>query len=64
MSKPDYTGNYKLVSAENQEEFMKAQGISWVNRKAVGKGAKEIKFEHSGDDLKMTIIGFIHHHQP
>ena len=34
MAKPNFSGVYTLKSSENEDAFLKAQGVSWVLRKA------------------------------
>jgi hypothetical protein len=41
--KPNFSGIYTLKSSENEDAFLKAQGIGWVLRKAAkAVGAKRV----------------------
>ena len=54
MAKPNFSGVYTLKSSENEDAFLKAQGVSWVLRKAAkAVGSKRVLIEHSGDNLKI-----------
>ena len=54
MAKPNFSGVYTLKSSENEDAFLKAQGVSWVLRKAAkAVGSKRVLIEHCGDNLKI-----------
>jgi hypothetical protein len=54
MAKPNFSGVYTLKSSENEDAFLKAQGVSWVLRKAAkAVGSKRVLIEHSCDNLKI-----------
>ena len=43
MQQPNFSGVYSLKSSENEDNFLKAQGIGWVLRKAAkAVGAKRV----------------------
>lgn len=43
MVKPNFSGVYSLKASENEDNFLKAQGIGWVLRKAAkAVGAKRV----------------------
>ena len=43
MARPNFSGVYSLKSSENEDNFLKAQGIGWVLRKAAkAVGAKRV----------------------
>ena len=41
MAKPNFSGVYSLKSSENEDAFLKAQGVGWVLRKAAKAGESE-----------------------
>jgi len=41
MAKPNFSGVYSLKSSENEDAFLKAQGVGWVLRKAAKAGERE-----------------------
>ena len=54
MTRPNFSGVYSLKSSENEDAFLKAQGISWVLRKAAkAVASKRVCIEHSGDIIKI-----------
>jgi hypothetical protein len=43
MAKPNFSGVYTLKSSENEDAFLKAQGVGWVLRKAAkAVGSKRV----------------------
>jgi hypothetical protein len=54
MTRPNFSGVYSLKSSENEDAFLKAQGISWVLRKAAkAVASKRVCIEHSGGIIKI-----------
>mmetsp|Transcript_132 Transcript_132/g.223 ORF Transcript_132/g.223 Transcript_132/m.223 type:complete len:112 (-) Transcript_132:4-339(-) len=59
MSKPVFTGTYTLVSSDNEDNFLKAQGLGWVMRQAAKQIGKRVVIEHEGDFINIKAGGGI-----
>jgi hypothetical protein len=53
------SGTYKLISNENFEAFLEAQGVPWALRSAANQARPIHKITHVGKSVKIQIKGII-----